>query len=79
MDHARKLKFSSYVHLPYINKMWPPLCIFGRAEMAFFPAPLIVSDWHVTAEWREAWVPAVPASGGHLGEGTGWPQQGVRS
>ena len=23
MDHARKLKFSSYVHLPSINKMFP--------------------------------------------------------
>ena len=23
MDHTRKLKFSSYVHLPSINKMFP--------------------------------------------------------
>ena len=28
MDHARKLKFSSHVHLPSINKMFQYTCSF---------------------------------------------------
>ena len=39
MDHARMLKFSSYVHLPSINKMfqyryaWVILCSVGRYNL----------------------------------------------